>query len=50
MASAVDSATEKLSKLGIDAGFASSAPNLQRNLHLLSAEQVRTHRVVHNFD
>lgn len=46
MASAVDSATEKLSKLGIDAGFASSAPNLQRNLHLLSAEQIELAKVL----
>ncbi|KAL6212010.1 hypothetical protein ACLB2K_017233 [Fragaria x ananassa] len=43
MASAV---TEKFSELGIDGGFAASAPNLQRNLHLLSAEQVELAKVL----
>ncbi|KAH9757247.1 UDP-sugar pyrophosphorylase [Citrus sinensis] len=40
MASTVDSAAEQLSKLGIDGAFADSAPNLKKNLHLLSSEQV----------
>lgn len=40
MASTVDSAAEQLSKLGIDGAFADSAPNLKKNLHLLSPEQV----------
>ncbi|KAL5559694.1 hypothetical protein UlMin_035905 [Ulmus minor] len=40
MASTLDSAVDKLSKLGIDGGFASSVPNLQKNLHLLSREQI----------
>ncbi|KAL6217056.1 hypothetical protein ACLB2K_010273 [Fragaria x ananassa] len=43
MASAV---TEKFSELGIDGGFEASAPNLQRNLHLLSAEQVELAKVL----
>jgi hypothetical protein len=38
---ALDSTTESLSKLGIHPDFAASAPNLQKNLRLLSAEQVR---------
>lgn len=40
MASTVDSAAEQLSKFGIDGAFADSAPNLKKNLHLLSPEQV----------
>ncbi|XP_004290921.1 PREDICTED: UDP-sugar pyrophosphorylase [Fragaria vesca subsp. vesca] len=43
MASAV---TEKFSELGIDGGFEASAPNLQRNLHLLSVEQVELAKVL----
>ncbi|KAM5548924.1 hypothetical protein ABKV19_000370 [Rosa sericea] len=43
MASAV---TKKLLKLGIDGVFAASAPNLQGNLHLLSAEQVELAKVL----
>lgn len=39
MASTVDSAAEQLSKLGVDGAFADSAPNLKKNLHLLSPEQ-----------
>lgn len=37
---ALDSTAEKLSKLGIDWDLASSAPNLQKNIHLLSPEHV----------
>ena len=33
-------ATESLSKLDLNADFASSAPNLQHNLHLFSPQQV----------
>jgi len=33
-------ATESLSKLDLNADFASSAPNLQHNLHLLSPQQI----------
>ncbi|KAK1555712.1 hypothetical protein Q3G72_030346 [Acer saccharum] len=40
MASTVESATDHLSKLGIDSGFANSASNLRKNLHLLSSEQI----------
>ncbi|KAI9201403.1 hypothetical protein LWI28_022961 [Acer negundo] len=40
MASTVESATDHLSKLGIDGGFANSASNLRKNLHLLSSEQL----------
>ncbi|KAK4276699.1 hypothetical protein QN277_014818 [Acacia crassicarpa] len=40
MASTLDSTTDKLSQLGINGEFASSARNLQKNLHLLSPEQV----------
>ncbi|XP_028757580.1 UDP-sugar pyrophosphorylase [Neltuma alba] len=40
MASTLDSTADKLSKLGINGEFATSAPNLQKNLHLLSPEQV----------
>ncbi|KAK3230549.1 hypothetical protein Dsin_002430 [Dipteronia sinensis] len=40
MASTVESATEHLSKLGIDGGFANSSSNLRKNLHLLSSEQI----------
>lgn len=40
MASTLESTTHELSKLGINGDFASSAPNLQKNLHLLSPEQV----------
>lgn len=36
----MEKATEKLSNLDINGGFASSAPNLQSNLHLLSPKQV----------
>ena len=39
----LQSTTENLSKLAINADFASSAPNLQINLHLLSPQQVRIH-------
>jgi hypothetical protein len=38
---ALESTTDSLSKLGIHADFAASVPNLQKNLRLLSAEQVR---------
>ncbi|KAI4337869.1 hypothetical protein L6164_016237 [Bauhinia variegata] len=40
MASTIESTTDKLSQLGISGDFASSTPNLQKNLHLLSPEQV----------
>ncbi|KAF7829793.1 UDP-sugar pyrophosphorylase-like [Senna tora] len=40
MASTLDSTTDKLSKLGVNGEFASSAPNLDKNLHLLTPEQV----------
>lgn len=40
MASTLESTAEKLEKLGINGDFASSAPNLQKNLHLLSPEQI----------
>ncbi|KAL5737397.1 hypothetical protein ACOSP7_030158 [Xanthoceras sorbifolium] len=40
MAATIESATDHLSKLGIDSGFANSAPNLRKNLHLLSSEQI----------
>lgn len=36
----LQSTTENLSKLAINADFASSAPNLQINLHLLSPQQI----------
>ncbi|ONI34576.1 hypothetical protein PRUPE_1G488700 [Prunus persica] len=42
MASALDVATEKLSNLGIDA----SPPNLQKNLHLLTAEQIELAKIL----
>ncbi|XP_050226244.1 UDP-sugar pyrophosphorylase-like [Mercurialis annua] len=37
----MDSATESLSKLSINGDFASSVPNLQKNLHLLSPDQIK---------
>ncbi|XP_044475492.1 UDP-sugar pyrophosphorylase-like [Mangifera indica] len=40
MASALESTTHSLSKLGIDGGFANSATNLLKNLPLLSSEQI----------
>lgn len=40
MASSLDSTALDLSKLGINEDFASSVPNLRKNLHLLSPEQV----------
>ncbi|KAI4307222.1 hypothetical protein L6164_030432 [Bauhinia variegata] len=40
MASDVGSTTDKLSQLGINGNFTSSAPNLQKNLHLLSPEEI----------
>ncbi|XP_059455608.1 UDP-sugar pyrophosphorylase [Corylus avellana] len=43
---ALESTTESLSKLGIHPDFAASAPNLQKNLHLLSAEQIELARML----
>ncbi|GMN45511.1 hypothetical protein TIFTF001_014701 [Ficus carica] len=40
MASTLESTADKLEKLGINGDFASSAPNLQKNLHLLSPQQI----------
>ncbi|XP_024019089.1 UDP-sugar pyrophosphorylase, partial [Morus notabilis] len=40
MASTLASTAERLDKLGINGDFASSAPNIQKNLHLLSPEQI----------
>ncbi|XP_044479312.1 UDP-sugar pyrophosphorylase-like [Mangifera indica] len=40
MASALESTTHSLSKLGIDGGFANSATNLLKNLPFLSSEQI----------
>ncbi|KAB1203134.1 UDP-sugar pyrophosphorylase [Morella rubra] len=43
---ALESTTEGLSKLAIHADFASYAPNLQKNLHLLSPEQTELANVL----
>lgn len=43
---ALDSTAESLSKLGIDADFAVSAPSLRKNLHLLSKEQIELARIL----
>lgn len=40
MSSTVESTAYELSKLGINGDFATSAPNLHKNIHLLSPEQV----------
>ena len=40
MASTLESTANKLSKLRINGDFASSSPNLHKNLHLLSPDQV----------
>lgn len=40
MAAALGSTTDKLSKLDINSDWASHAPNLQKNLSLLSTDQV----------
>ncbi|KAJ7965491.1 UDP-sugar pyrophosphorylase [Quillaja saponaria] len=46
MASTLDPTTDKLSKLGFKGDFASSAPNLQKNLHLLSPEQIELAKIL----
>ncbi|GLT55194.1 hypothetical protein SLA2020_283370 [Shorea laevis] len=43
---ALESTTDSLSKLGIHADFAASVPNLQKNLRLLSAEQIELARML----
>ncbi|XP_015885782.1 UDP-sugar pyrophosphorylase [Ziziphus jujuba] len=43
---ALDSTTEKLSKLGIDGDLAASAPNLQKNIHLLSPQQIELAKIL----
>lgn len=46
MASSLDSTALDLSKLGINEDFASSVPNLRKNLHLLSPEQVELVKIL----
>ncbi|KAJ7959183.1 UDP-sugar pyrophosphorylase [Quillaja saponaria] len=46
MASTVDSTADKLSNLDSNGDFASSAPNLQKNLHLLSPEQIELAKIL----